>query len=104
MKLVYICLCLIFSITLNAQIAYEDGTEWYYTTTTFSAYGPPDTLINKHYIDGDATILGRSVKVLHRVRQTCDFRPAIEYIYQENDSLYFKILMPEIRARAKRKV
>ena len=104
MKLVYICFCLISSITLNAQLEYEDGTEWFYSTTFFSVIEPSDTLINKHYIDGDATILGRSVKVLHRVRRTCDFRPAIEYIYQENDSLFFKILMPEIRARAKRKV
>ncbi len=61
------------------------GTTWQYLNTV---WGKP-VGINTYMITGDTTILGKACKVMSKAELACDLRPIAEYLYEENDSLFY---------------
>ncbi len=63
-----------------------DGTTWHYNTTGWAVeYGTQQ----KYTIEGDSLIHGKTCKKLITPFMTCNERPRINYLYKENDQLYF---------------
>lgn len=73
-------------INLNAQSLLVDGSEWHYTYTVFEQ---PDFEANHCYIEGDTLIQQKLCKKYFRTYTTCDFRPLQEFLYEEDDKLYY---------------
>jgi Secretion system C-terminal sorting domain len=79
--------CCLLSDAVIAQSLLVDGAEWRFTTknSNFSS----SYSINKYRIEGDTIIQQKACKIMTKTFETCDFRPKIEYLYEQNDSLFF---------------
>lgn len=73
-------------VTLGGQNLLVEGAEWYYTLTNF---GSPDIDVNRCYIEGDTLIHERTCLIYIQDYTTCNGRPKRNYLYKENDRIYF---------------
>ena len=83
-------LTILFFLLLNiqniqSQSVLSQGTEWYYNHQVF---WQPGNGYNRCYIEGD-TVIDEKECYIYKRGQTCDMRPMIEYIYEEDDKLYY---------------
>lgn len=83
--LLFLILLHAFPLMLSAQEWLPERTTWYYTNSTWGQV----VNVNTYQITGEAEILGKRCQVLQRSILTCDLRPDQEYLYQENDSLFY---------------
>jgi len=77
---------LLLSINLQSQSLLTEGTTWHYNYYIFwqGGFG-----YNQCYISGDTIIDQKECLIYHRLYQTCDARPITEYIYEEEDKVYY---------------
>lgn len=69
----------------QAQSWVGSDAQWHYTYYVFGI----EKGVVEFQTDGTETILGKECRVLKKSGTSCDYRPAIEYIYKENDSLFY---------------
>ena len=89
MRLILIAiLSMIYLGCLQSQIIVQEGVTWRYNLYHFSQSEPlPE--YNECYIEGDTMINLQACKIYHRTYQTCDQRTSKEFIYFENEILYY---------------
>ena len=87
MKLHLIILLFIFSfsIPLSAQNWLPTGTTWHYNNSIWGRPAPTQIV----EIIGTTEILGRTCAILERELTSCNQRPKVDYMYKENDSLFY---------------
>lgn len=73
-------------VTLGSQNLFVEGAEWYYTLSNF---GSSNIDVNRCYIEGDTLIEDRSCLIYIQDHATCNGRPKRNYMYKENDKIYF---------------
>lgn len=65
-----------------------EGTTWSYAVSVFDFEGP--TQNNTYQLTGKTTILDKECSILHKSQEDiCLGRPQMDYIYKENDQLYY---------------
>ncbi len=70
----------------KGQSLLTDGTEWHYHLIEFWTSGFKS---NRCYIEGDTLIDQKQCKIYHRTYATCDFRSHVEYLYEEDQKLFY---------------
>ncbi|MFT6708079.1 MAG: hypothetical protein ACJATF_002935, partial [Flavobacteriales bacterium] len=76
----------IFNSILTGQSLLIDGTEWHYNMTLFNGL---EVKSNKFTISGDTIIENISCKILEREYWSCDQREYHEFLYEEDNKVYF---------------
>lgn len=70
----------------NSQDVFIDGLQWEYNMTSFS---DPTLRSNKLRIIGDTVIQRKDCKILEREFVSCNSRPKREYLYMEDQQVYY---------------
>lgn len=87
MKINFTILCLLFAYcTASSQTWAPDGAVWHYT---LSYFGSQDLNYNTMTVQGDTVINGITCSRLLRLHETCNTRPAKEYMYQNGSQVYY---------------
>ncbi len=77
--------CLCFTNLAGAQSLLEVGATWNYRLVKFA---DPATTI-AFTISDSVEVAGRNALVLQREEETCDGRPLTDYIYKDQDKVYY---------------
>lgn len=81
-----IAILLQFMLYVNAQVDLVNGIEWEYNMDSFV---DGSGLSNKVKIQGDTIVDGKPCKILEREFRNCNFRPKRDFIYQEDNKVFY---------------
>jgi len=73
---------------IQSQSLLDQCVEWNYKYVVFYP-SPNDPEVNRCYISGDTIIDQKECLIYHRSYATCDYRPLTEYLYKEDDKLFY---------------
>ena len=80
----FLLICTTLSFAQNDWL--PTGTTWTFEHSYFST---PQTDVNEHTIIGDTIIQSKTCQIVRRSKTSCDIRPIEDYLYKQNDSLFY---------------
>lgn len=87
MKITFLTLFIVLFFNASGQEWAPIGASWHYTFNTIWS-PPPNSFSKKYEVTGDTTINGQTCSKIVK-EHVVNNRPNIEYMYQENDSVFF---------------